>query len=141
MDKIKLLGKEIEGTADSRERWIELTPQELKAQLKPDLTKLKSGDKLWAEATITENEHGRIVVVREGMFGILKSNIIAVFPQEAEPEKKEPKLPEKLNPINWDMSDFEKEILNTLNALIDIVKEMADLYPVHPKVGKDPMQT
>ena len=117
---MEIIGKHKGVCDDVRNMVIELTPQELKEQLKPDLEKLKRGNTVWVELQecydIKENTFKGINC--DGSVSIYsKRGIIAIFP--AEPEKKE--LPDGLG-----NEATIQDIIYAYNSLRDAVKELQE---------------
>ena len=112
MDKIKLkgMGKYSDGLTIVSE--IELSPSELKAQLKFDLRKLKLGDRIWVEGRLEKCQ----------FFSYSKQDIVAIFPSET--EKKRAELPEKINPNKYINAGMELAI--AINQLIDCLEQMKE---------------
>ena len=97
MDNIKLkgMGKYSDGLTIVSE--IELSPSELKAQLKGDLSKIKQEDRVWVEYKIIKLfDSNNCLVASSGNhpYYIYGSDIVAHFPPEP---KNEVKLPKKTN--------------------------------------------
>ena len=99
-----------------------------------DSTKLKVGDTVWIETYLFKDGRGNIIPSRSA-----QAEYVAHFPSTEKPGevKEEIKLPEKLDwtkkTINVigeedrnNLHNFVMELQITLNALIDVVREMEE---------------
>lgn len=131
MDKIKLNGETKDRYGYMAE--ITLTPGGLKEQLKPDLSNLMKGDRVWVEGIVHEvigNDIKLMTKFYHYMTDVEGKNIVAHFPSE--PEKKEAELPEKLDPGN---AYLENTVITILNKLIDVVRDMKEEYGKRRRSG------
>lgn len=114
MDKIRLIGKK--STHESNPSFLELSLDELKSQLKPDLGKLKAGDKVWIEYKLSD-----------WCYYVFGNNIVAYFPSE--PEKKVD-LPETLGfPVECERQLYSAclgKLIDAVNSIRDYLKQIKE---------------
>ena len=132
MDEIRLYGREFDFKVPRDVtiggNGIDITPDELKSQLKPDLGKLKVGDRVWVEVKFDRRNQGQFFIT-PNKYCYSEEDIVAIFPSKPEPEKKV-ELPERLYfPVQCEGEGYSEilgKLINAVNSIRDYLKQMKE---------------